>query len=82
MKAPTQMAFTVINSRTRLKPASKMRMIAAFFLDNPEEELTYEQVQIKFSVPRSTAKAALRDLYAEGLLESVRVIRLKTRTSV
>lgn len=77
--SPSLPAFSGIRAKRKYhKQASKMRMIADFFLKNPGEYLTHEDVQAKFDVPAATAKIALKRLYAEGLLESVRVIRLKS----
>lgn len=54
------------------------KSVRQFFTANPDEELTYEQIEIKFGCDRSAAKMAVRYLmmFDDGL-ESVHVVRLK-----
>jgi hypothetical protein len=56
----------------------KARM-ARFFRTNPEEELTFEQAILKFSANNYTLRQGVQELVKEGLLESVHVVRLKSR---
>jgi hypothetical protein len=56
----------------------KARM-AAFFRRNPDEELTFEQAILKFEANNNTMRQGVQELVREGLLESVHVVRLRSR---
>lgn len=51
--------------------------ILAFFHDNPTEELTRKLIALKFDAKVDTVDNVVRDLEKEGLLDVVRVVRLK-----
>lgn len=59
-------------------PGLKER-VKRFYADNPSEELTHTLLREKFSCSKWTAVWILRELIAEGVLESVHVIRLRTK---
>jgi hypothetical protein len=52
------------------------KRIHRFFVANPDEELTYTDVQVKFDCTRTAAHAAIKDLVRTDEVESVHVIRL------
>lgn len=47
-----------------------------FFVNNPDEELTYDDIAAKFDVNRHQAMNAVNRLHQAGKLESVHVVRL------
>lgn len=53
--------------------------LSQFFADNPDEELSYDDITAKFNCSRGTAEQAVSRLKADRLLESVHVIRLRTK---
>lgn len=53
--------------------------LRAFFLANPDEELSYDDIVVKFEATRHTAQMAVSRLNQTGLLESVHVIRLRAK---
>jgi len=53
--------------------------IAAFFAANPDEELTRPMLLEKFGVGWQAGDNAVRELRQDGLLESVHVIRLRSK---
>lgn len=57
------------------KPASLAARIRQFFVDNPDEEMTYELLTAKFSVHHQSVRDAVRALRDEGLLETLHVVR-------
>ncbi|WP_428414413.1 hypothetical protein [Methylibium sp.] len=57
------------------KPASLAARIRKFFLDNPDEEMTYELLTAKFGAHHQTVRDAVRVLRDEGLLEALHVVR-------
>lgn len=63
------------------RPGSLPARIAAFYAANPDEELTYEQMLVKFNATRTGINEAMKRLRAIGLLESVHVIRLRAKGS-
>jgi len=52
--------------------------VLEFFRDNPTEELTHQLLYAKFGCPKWTAVGVIRELVADGVLESVHVIRLRS----
>ena len=50
--------------------------LMAFFASNPNEELTIRQIAAKFHKSEGYVRNALVGLVGEGVVESVRVIRL------
>lgn len=59
-------------------PGLKER-VKRFYADNPSEELTHALLREKFACSKWTAVWILRELVEEGILESVHVIRLRTK---
>lgn len=53
--------------------------ILAYFASNPNEELTIEQVALKFGANMATVRNALARLAKQGAIESVRVNRLPAK---
>ena len=53
--------------------ATLERKIAAFFDRVPDEELTSQDVRIKFGVNETTAKHVLKGMYESGQLERERI---------
>jgi hypothetical protein len=51
--------------------------ISDYFKDNPDEELTYADVQTKFSARPRTVERAVQVLCEDGVLERVHVVRKK-----
>jgi len=58
-------------------PSSAPGRIAEFFRDNPDEELLQDDLYTKFGGEKNTVRMAVARLISEGLIESVRVIRVK-----
>lgn len=50
-----------------------------FFASNPDEELTIAQCMVKFDITRSQFDTIAQVLKAEGLIESVHVVRNKRK---
>lgn len=46
-----------------------------FFLDNQDEEMTFELLAVKFDTPVDAVRATVRVLREEGTVESLHVIR-------
>lgn len=59
--------------------SGKMDAVREFFVRNPDEELTYAQMQEKFDLRERYAREIVKDLKDEGFLESLHVIRNKTK---
>ena len=59
--------------------ATLENQIAAFFDRVPDEELTSQDVRIKFSVNETTAKRVLKQMHEAGRLERERI---KGRTAM
>ena len=57
------------------KTISMTGAVRQFFTDNPDEELTPPQVRAKFNLSQSQFYEVMKTLAAEGLLESVHVVR-------
>jgi len=53
--------------------------IAAFFAANPDEELTHDDLAIKFEACKDTVDYALAKLRATRLVEVVHVVRLRSK---
>lgn len=53
------------------------RRLEEFFGANPQEELTYADIVVKFGGTYRSAHSAVARLQARGELESVHVIRLR-----
>jgi len=47
-----------------------------FFRENPEEELTFEDMSIKFGIPYSKTYRLAQSLRDEGLCETVCIVRV------
>jgi len=54
---------------------SARRRVRQWYAENPHEELTMQQMQIKFGITACNAKRILCDLKREGLVRSVIVYR-------
>lgn len=54
---------------------STRRKVREFFVNNPDEELTYALLMDKFDLTRSYAAEIVKILKDEGLIECVFVIR-------
>lgn len=54
---------------------SAQSRLRQFFIDNPDEELGFKDAAEKLGVPVRTVRAAVKELRAEGVIESVHVIR-------
>jgi len=63
---------------TRLAGSSTSK-VEAFFLENPEEELSLADIMNKLGVNRKALEFALKRLKDEGLIESVHVVRLRSK---
>lgn len=53
--------------------------VKCFFRDHPDEELTPTDFRLKFGVTEATRRWLIVALAQEGLLESVHVIRLRSK---
>jgi hypothetical protein len=51
--------------------------LVAFFAANPDDELTFADVVVKFSVPVGTARGSIDSLRKVGLLDAVRTSGLR-----
>ena len=54
---------------------SLTQRVRQFFAENPDEELTYEDMAAKFDVPVNYCREVVRALKTKGEIESVHVIR-------
>lgn len=61
------------------KPTSLPGRIERFFTDNPDEELTHLDIVAKFGCSEHAARQAVAKLRGEGLLESLFVIRNRSK---
>jgi len=61
-----------------IRPSLVVR-VRSYYANNPEEELTYAGVTAKFGCTYETARKVVSALVAVGCLESVHVIRLRTK---
>lgn len=59
----------------KVKPMPLATRIRQFFVDNPDEEMTYELLTAKFGAHHQTVRDAVRVLRDEGLLEALHVVR-------
>lgn len=62
----------------RPEPGLKAR-VKRFYAERPDEELTHASLRAKFGLSKWTAVWVLRELVEEGVLESVHVIRLRSK---
>lgn len=53
--------------------------LAAFFVRNPDEELTYDLITQKFDCHEKTARDAVKKLIKRGALENLYVIRTRAK---
>ncbi len=67
----------VMPSKGKEDPNSKAGRIREFFKNNPDEELTKEDVEVKFGLTQRQAGSALDNLRDAGFLESHHLYRLK-----
>lgn len=56
-----------------------VKRLQAYYKANPDEELSYHAITIKFSCTLWTARRAVYTLVEDGILESVHVIRTRER---
>ena len=65
------------------RPTSLTSRIERYFADNPHEYPTFDDMTLKFGVPLTSIRAALRDLRAENkgpmLYETVSIVRAMPR---
>lgn len=54
-------------------------LLMEFFRANPDEELTFKQVAVKFGSNPSTVSNAVARLVGDGMIENVRVVRLPAK---
>lgn len=64
-----------MSDRRKIVPSSAYRRLLAFFARNVEEELTIEQIAIKFGVTNNYAHDMAARGVRDGVLESARVVR-------
>lgn len=62
-----------------LREDSIAARLAEFFVANPDEELNFDDIQLKFGCSQGGAYEAVRRLTDKDLIESVRVIRLRSK---
>lgn len=67
MVAPRQRGHS-ITTRDRL---------VAYFAANPDDELTFADVLVKFAVPVNTARGSIDNMRKAGLLDAVRISGLR-----
>lgn len=60
-------------------PDSVRQRVRQFFVDNPDEELTYEEMAAKFDTTINHCRELVKALKDEGLIESVHVIRNRSK---
>ena len=58
-----------------LRPNSASQRVRRFFRDNPDEELTYAQMMVKFSISQDRVYELVKLMRHEGLIEAVHVVR-------
>ena len=56
--------------------------IRQFFVNNPSEELTYQDMALKFDCTPNSARNAVGELRKAGMLESLHVVRMSARQAV
>lgn len=68
-----------MNGRVGMRVGNSIdERIMRFFTENPDEELNYADLEVKFAASRRTIHCAVWRLSARGLLESVRIVRLSS----
>ena len=60
-------------------PDNMTERVRRFFVENADEELTYSLMMKKFDLNSNQVHSIVNKLRAKGLLESVHVIRLRTK---
>ncbi len=58
-------------------PDSKTGRIREFFLNNDDEELTYEDIVVKFNITKRELGRIVQSLVGQGICESVHLLRAK-----
>lgn len=58
---------------------SNTNRVRQFFLANPDEELTYADINIKFGMSLAEARYAVRELRAQGLLRTEHTTTVKRK---
>ena len=58
-----------------LQANSANQRVRRFFRDNPDEELTYAQMMVKFSISRNRVYELVKLMRGEELVEAVHVVR-------
>ncbi len=58
----------------------KREKVRPYFLRNPDEEMTLDDLIVMFDMNRHTAWDTVKVLKQEGLIERVRLYRLNTET--
>lgn len=61
------------------QPNSRAGRIRAFFVANPDEELTFDQIAVKFDCTIEQARFAVRDVAKTVDIESVHIIRMRAK---
>jgi DNA-binding IclR family transcriptional regulator len=64
---------------SRIDPDSFRSRLLDYFARNPDEELSYAGVVAKFGISEKSARNIVPSLARQGLLESVHVIRLRSK---
>lgn len=65
--------------RLGARPGNAVDRISKFFRDNPDEELTPQQVMEKFSISDATDSKCMQELEACGQIERVFVVRNRSK---
>lgn len=68
-----------VDRRSLRFPNSLAARLRKFFADNPEEELTIRMICEKFDANPKTVEKVLGEMKAAGELESLHVVRLRTK---
>lgn len=60
-------------------PESLTARIRRFFVENPDEEMTYELLAAKYDAPIYTVRDIVKHLREAGIVESLHVIRNRSK---
>ena len=61
---------------------SMTNRIRRFLTENPHVELTFRQIRERFGIDKPRANDIIRNLTKEGIIESIRVVRVRPKGRV
>jgi hypothetical protein len=66
-----------MNEQHVAKGNGLMARLERWFAENPDEELTQQDISVKFGVPMNSVHSRLWDRRGDTTIEQVKVVRLK-----